>query len=519
MSCSHLIDSFTNAKYLYRGVSRFRQTFVCGECATCIKKQRTDWRVRSYYEAQNCLKDKRNFVLFDTLTYCDDHIKTYLDIFPQMDIPDFLNKSCFSREDVQKFFKRLRISLKRAGYRFASKELRYILSSEYGSDEVVNGFQRTHRPHYHILFFVSFSISPLEFSRFVSRAWYLGKTDGVRPYEDCAECPLKKYCQGKCLYQTSDYVLNERLVRNGSVKNVIKCVNYVTKYVSKDMYLSANLARDVETLWRLVYPGYQDDVLLYRQYVRFRSQVLPFHLQSQGFGLSLLADADEREYLIRTNQVHLPTGDRSVVVSVALPRYYQRKLYYDYEKVDGRVHWFLTDCGVDAKLRQLDDKIKSFIHDYRAYDDKISDSKLFDLALYKLVYRGTLTDYQSLMLPYRQYYRRMIQRHPVDETPLYYNYNTKRDKMTIGSFLSTRYVITEDGEIIYKGKQLHKEFLPYDGYVVVNDKVCSYWYGFDRKLVAYDRWRKSIAVSNDVMQYQKDVDVDYYKQLGLLRSK
>lgn len=518
MSCSNLIESYTNSKFLYLGPNRYRQSFPCGKCSSCISKMRTDWRVRTFYEAQNCLKDKRNFVLFDTLTYCDDYIKTYNDIFPDFKIPAILNKSCFSRDDVQKFFKRLRINLKRAGYCYDSSQLRYILSSEYGSDELVNGFQRTHRPHYHILFFVSFPITPIEFSRFVSRSWPLGKTDGVRPYDDCAKCYLKKYCRGQCLYQSPEYVKNERLVRNDSPANCIKCVNYVTKYISKDMFMSAELQSRVDMLFRYLLPNYQDDYLAYRQYRKFCGQVLPFHLQSLGFGLSLL-QSDEREYLLRTNQVHLPTGKSDVVCSVALPRYYQRKLYYDYEKVDGRVHWFLTDFGVESKLRQLEDNIASFMRDYRSYDDKISDSKLFDLALYKLVYRGTLSDYQSLLLPYRQYYKKMIQKHDSNEVPLYYNFATKRDKMTIGSFLSTRYKVTEDGEIVYKGKQLHNEFYPYDGYVVVNDKVCSYWHGFDRKLVAYDRWRKLIGMSRDEIQYQKDADVDYYKQLGLLRRK
>ena len=519
MSCSHLINTYTNSKFLYRGVSRFRQTFTCGKCASCISKQRTDWRVRTYYECVDCLRDASNFVLFDTLTYCDDYIKKYSDIFPEMNIPAMLDKFCFSRADVQKFFKRLRINLKRAGYKFDSKDLRYILASEYGASEKTRGFENTHRPHYHILFFVRIPITPVDFSRFVSRAWQLGKTDGVRPYDDCSECPLRSYCRGKCLYQSSQYVESERVVRSNSYKNCMKCVNYLTKYVSKDMYIFGGLQNNIDTLWRFIYPDYQDDILLYRQYRRFCSQVLPFHLQSQGFGVSLLDDAVEREYFLRTNQVHLPTGEKDVVRSVALPRYYQRKLYYSFEKVDGRVRWFLTDYGVKSKVDQLDGKIRSFMSDYRAFDSKISESRLYDLALYKLVYRGTLSDYQSLMLPYKKYYFKLLSLHSVTEQPLYYNYCTKRDKMTIGSFLSTRYLVSSDGEIIFKGKQLHNEFIPYDGYVVVNDKVCPYWSGFERKLADFDRWRKIAADVRDVIQYENDVHIDYYKRLGMLPAK
>ena len=443
MTCSHLIDGYTNAKYIYRGVSRFRQSFTCGRCSDCIRKQRTDWRVRSYYEARDFLRKPGSFILFDTLTYSDEHIKRYSDIFPELNIPELLNSTSFSRSDVQKFFKRLRINLKRAGYSYDSNQLRYILTSEYGSDEKINGFQRTHRPHYHVLFFVSFPISPIDFSRQVSRAWFLGKTDGVRPSDDCSECPVKKFCRGYCIYQSPEYVLNERIVNSSSPANTMKCVNYVTKYISKDMYNSDLLQQRVDLLWKYLSPDYRKSLPEYRKYRKFCLQVLPFHLQSRYFGLSLLSDADEKKYLVATNQVHLPTSDSSVVRSVALPRYYQRHLYYNYQKIDNRVVWTLNDFGIATKIRQLDGKISTFMRDFRAFDNSIKDDVLFQLSLYKTVYRGTLTDSQSLLLPYRDYYRKLLLPHDeLTETPLYYNYNTKRDKLSVGSFLSPSYSVT-----------------------------------------------------------------------------
>lgn len=488
------------------------QSFTCGRCAGCISKQRTDWRVRAFYEALGCLQTG-GYVLFDTLTYCDDYIKRYSDIFPEMSIPQLLDKHCFSRADVQKFFKRLRISLKRAGYKYDSKELRYILTSEYGSSEKTKGFINTHRPHYHVLFFVGFDIKPVEFSRYVSRAWQLGKTDGVRPYDDCVQCPLKSYCKGNCLYQSAQYVENERIVRNDSDKNCLKCVNYVTKYISKDMYMSSELQNRVDTLWRVQFPEFQKDILLYRKYRRFCSQVLPFHLQSQGFGAYLL-QIQEVEYSKATNKVHLPTSDKNVIRSVTLPRYYQRKLYYTFEKIDGRVQWYLTDYGVDTKVNQLDNKIRSFEQDFRAYDTEISDNKLHDLAIYSVVYRGALADRKSLCMPYKSFYRDLIKRK--SGSYLYINRNTHKDKMTCGKFLSTSYKITDDGEILYKGKQLHSEFIPYDGYFVIDDKLHYIWSGFDKCLSDYARWCKDVALSRDAVQYVDDVNRDYYKRIGLL---
>ena len=251
MSCSNLINTYTNAKNIYFGVSRWRQGFTCGRCDGCISKQRTDWRVRAYYESLDCLSRSDSFVLFDTLTYTDSYVRHYSDIFPDMQIPSLLNGFAFSRPDVQKFFKRLRINLKRDGYKYDSSQLRYILTSEFGTDE-----GGTHRPHYHLLFFVSFPISPIVFSRHVSRAWMFGKTDGVRPYDDCKKCPILNYCRGYCLYQSEQYVVNERLVSNSSQENVFKCVNYVTKYVSKDICKTGKLQYDVDRLWSYLFHLY-----------------------------------------------------------------------------------------------------------------------------------------------------------------------------------------------------------------------------------------------------------------------
>lgn len=515
MSCSNVINTYTNARYIYRGVSRFRQSFTCGRCSACISKQRTDWRVRAYYESMDCLSKSNSFVLFDTLTYTDSYVPRYSDIYPDMKIPALLNRFSFSRPDVQKFFKRLRINLKRAGYKYDSSQLRYILTSEFGTNQ-----KGTKRPHYHLLFFVSFSINPIDFSRQVSRAWSFGKTDGVRPYDDCKKCPVLAYCRGTCIYQSELYVVNDRLVTSNSQKNVLKCVNYVTKYISKDMCNFGELQTNVDNLWNFLEPDYKTNYLKYKAYRKFCSQVLPFHLQSQGFGRSLIGDLGKRigefDYLTRTNKVHLPTGKKDVIRSVALPRYYQRKLYYDFEKVDGRIRWYLTKDGIINKVAHLDDAIQTFSREYRLFDNVISDERLRDLAIYKVVYRGTLSDLQSLYLPYKCYFRKMLEVHHSDEQPLYYNHNTKRDSLTIGKFLSTRYVLSPDGEILYKGKQEHQHFKPFDGYILVDDKVCPYWSGFERKLAAYDRWRKGVSLNRDVLQFTEDSNIEYYKSQGML---
>ena len=518
MSCSHPIYTYTNSKYLYRGVSRFRQEYSCGRCSGCISRQRSDWRVRAYYESKDCLNSSQHsFCLFDTLTYSDDHIRNYSYVFPDLHIPQEFDHFCFSRYDVQTFFKRLRVNLSRAGFSPEDGALRYILTCEYGSSEQTRGFLNTHRPHYHILFFVRMPISPVVFSRFVSQSWYEGKTDGVRPYDDCSKCPVRKFCNGYCIYQSEDYVLRERVISSDSSANTMKCVNYVTKYISKDMYMTRKLEDKVRRFFDSCYPDYETSYEMRRFYRKFCSQVLPFHLQSLRFGASVLDDQKERDFIINENKIHLPTSDSSVVTTVAVPRYYDRKLYYDYEKVDGRVVWSLSDFGLRTKQAHLEKRIKQFMYDFRAYDPKFPSKRLYDLALYRCVYKGTLSDDYSLRLPYWVFYLKSIRPHAADERPLYYNRCTIRDKLSIGKFIASSYYVSSDGEIIFRGKQLHKEFIPYDGYRVVTDKLKPSWYRFDAILARYDKWRSFIVSSKDLIQFNDDFQLDRYKQLGLVQ--
>lgn len=514
MACSHPIETYTNARHIYKGVSNWKQSFACGRCSSCIKKQRSEWRVRAYYESLNCLNfGPDSFILFDTLTYSDEHIKRYKDVFPDLDIPDELNYPCFSRSDVQKFFKLLRSRLERDGYD-VDGNLRYILTSEYGTSVKTRGFENTHRPHYHLLFFVTFFIDPVVFSKYVSSCWLCGKTDGVKP--DCSECPVKKFCNGYCIYKSKQYVLSERVIRNNSVANCIKCVNYVTKYISKDMYFYNTLSSNANTLLDFLFGSKNESVFISRFYRKFRSQVLPFHLQSIGFGKSALDIPDLKSYMVQFNQIKMPSGDSSGVYSISLPKYYQRKLYYKFVKVDNRVHWFLTSFGLDTKLSQLDKNIRSFMNDYYSFNPFISIDKLYDLALYNCVYKGTLASKKSLCLPYKEFYRLRLISHSLNEVPLYYNFNTCMDNLTVGKFLSTSYYVDENGEVIYKHKQSHRGFLPYDGYFIVNDSLNVFWFGFDKRLIEFKKYKCSVAFNRDVLHWFDDYQIDRYKQLGYL---
>lgn len=90
----------------------------CGKCIGCVLARAAGWAVRATHESE-CHTDS----IFLTLTYSD------------VRLPD---PPIVSKEDLQKFLKRLRKRLEPA-------QVRYLACGEYGSF--------TLRPHYHLLIF------------------------------------------------------------------------------------------------------------------------------------------------------------------------------------------------------------------------------------------------------------------------------------------------------------------------------------------------------------------------------
>lgn len=92
----------------------------CNKCALCNEKKAQQWSFRALCESYTSNKQ----AYFITLTYNNEHLPKN-GVFP---------------EEIQLFFKRLRITLDRRGI---SHNLRYIAVSEYG--------HWSKRPHYHII--------------------------------------------------------------------------------------------------------------------------------------------------------------------------------------------------------------------------------------------------------------------------------------------------------------------------------------------------------------------------------
>ena len=96
--------------------------FNCGHCRACRINYTSSWALRLIYELST-----NNAASFVTLTYNDDNRPGQL-----------------VKKDLQDFFKRLRINLKREYYEFEPK-IRYYAVGEYGS--------KTKREHYHAIIF------------------------------------------------------------------------------------------------------------------------------------------------------------------------------------------------------------------------------------------------------------------------------------------------------------------------------------------------------------------------------
>lgn len=103
----------------------------CGKCAECLKTKQNDYMVRIYEELTQSSK-----AVFLTLTYSNENVPYFM--------RDGVKYLTVWKKDVKDWIKRFRTNYERAT---GIKGIRYFLCSEYGSKT------KTHRPHYHAIFF------------------------------------------------------------------------------------------------------------------------------------------------------------------------------------------------------------------------------------------------------------------------------------------------------------------------------------------------------------------------------
>lgn len=374
----------------------------CGHCAECKKNKRKEWRFRTYHEVESTVKNG-GYVYFDTLTYAPEHVPM-LSHFVDLDFindsireysqtkniePTFIEDNmCFNSSHWRNFLKNLRRQL---DYHHKGITFRYFLTSEYGTDE-----RYTHRPHYHVLFFVnSRSLSPYVFSELVSKCWSYGRTDGL-PYQG------REY--------VADHVFGYNLGTNSETyRDFIKVSNYVSKYITKDSTFQKEIDNRLSSLSKYI----DDD-----EYNSVKRNIDMFHRQSQGFGISFLDTLTREKYaqIVNDGTVNIHDSDE-VVVTLPLPMYYKRKLFYNLLRDDeGHYFWQPNTDSIDylekAQFRNINNVEKQYYeiynnatHEDKAYIDSLLSGRSFlDLSKYIVLYRSRLSfkeDLQEQNLPRR----------------------------------------------------------------------------------------------------------------------
>lgn len=358
----------------------------CGQCAECKKNKRLEWRFRSFYHIHECVKNG-GYVLFDTLTYRDDDVPMLSHFMPLeknivdskgntkqlYKISDFM---CFNCEHWRNFLKNLRRQLE---YHHSGVHFTYFLTSEYGTDE-----RYTHRPHYHILFFVNFEtkddfLHPLDFSRLISKCWSYGRTDGI-PYQSNAYVLEHVYCD---------------FLGCGCEQNYLKVCNYVSKYITKD----SSFQKEIDNRLSLVARYTDED-----DFKTIARNINQFHRQSQGFGVNYLNSLSQQAYLDICEKGIVKIEDPDKVVAVLpLPTYYKRKLFYTKEKLnDGSSTWKPTNRGKQYILDSFERNINNLVKRYEkillnssndsnsvnTFNHLLGSRTLGDLAFYNVIFKN-----------------------------------------------------------------------------------------------------------------------------------
>lgn len=355
---------------------RLLQPIQCGYCSECLSAARSEWSFRIYHEWLATVNSSSNaFVFFDTLTYDDahlPHVSHFVD-----GVPESLDFSCFSRADVALFMSRLRrkIELKTG----STRGIKYFLCSEYGSDRLYRDRfgrvrQATVRPHYHVLFFVTASVTPNQFKAMIRHCWDFGQSDALKMYGEHANVFSSKV--------------------NSSLKSQLAVSHYVGKYVQKcsaflpyfndrvnalfnEFFDRGSFERvfvgvDVDGNNLYDFRSHGSDISSFRDFkAKLKRECCTFKLVSRGFGESFLSEFDILSYI--DNQFVTLRDVNNVVKKVRLPYYYYRKVFFDLIKIDGFKVFNLNRLG---KLN----KVKSDILSVARLSDKYRNAAiLFNL--------------------------------------------------------------------------------------------------------------------------------------------
>lgn len=376
------------------GGQLLRMNVPCGRCAECLKAKRNEWYVRTHYEMMNTFA-KGGYVYFDTLTYAPEYLPM-LSHFIDLDKYGLSDFSCFNHQHFKLFLKRLRRMI---AYHYGVKKdaFRYFLTTEYGEDD-----RYTHRPHYHILFFVYADIEPLNFSQMVADCWQYGRTDGF-PFKPAPY--VYQHVYGKdCGFGS-----------NKDFKTTSSVCMYVSKYITKSSKFCKKLEKRLSFIKQQLMKYYANGSKSLTDEDReliddLRRNIDMFHRQSQGFGVSYLEDMTPTQLMFLAEDKVVMQDRNAIVKTYPMPMYYKRKLYYELKKHDDNTYfWQLTEAGLshyfDAKVRKFDSVVLKYMDIVRNCKNQdlinkfftlLDDRDIRDYVLYVQYYQGRHRDSDAI---------------------------------------------------------------------------------------------------------------------------
>lgn len=260
----------------------------CGKCADCRRKMQNAWQFRLNSEF-HFLKNKGWNVAFATLTYEDGNLPRV----PSVCFKDGVDRDipCFSRAQVTAWIHSVRQHLKRHYGLTGDQKMRYFIATEYGSV--------TNRPHMHAILAWPPVVSYEEMHSICTRYWKEGYLFPRRPEGD-----------GNC----KSFEI---------VGDVSKALNYVSKYVCKD--LAFQDALDGLDVYRN-HRDYEEGTNEYA-YAKVFEDCCPFHIQSQSLGYTMIAGMSDAEKMdVYVNGLQFVGNDDGVQ---SIPLYIKNKLVYD----------------------------------------------------------------------------------------------------------------------------------------------------------------------------------------------
>lgn len=369
-TCSLHIKTAYRSRYFYPDApSAYSSVVPCGQCEQCRMSARNDMYLRTVQEYNDCIS-KGGKVAFVTFTYDEDNIPVVrysLDKEARTIVFDEVSRRenilsedtifTFRKSDFQTFMNSFRKSverrLKSSGVFDVKDSVRYIVTSEYGTES-------TQRSHYHALLFLNHDVvneydlnnrfSHGSFMRFIQSLWSYGMVSA----SDLG------------LFVDNDF-----------------CCGYVSKYIAKvlDILKLAAFSRffnfikdNYDYLSIENESSHKASQISYLKYFLRVSGSRLFVMKSIGFGLGLIkplqAVSDDSEKLLKVVNDGISVIRHSKRSRLSYPRYILRKLFYN-TRSDGtlylsdvglRIHQHLSIVQIDTSVRMFKDFNKSQLY-------------------------------------------------------------------------------------------------------------------------------------------------------------